>query len=201
MADGRDERLHHVAKRLPLGQRGSDEGRQGPQSLRLRVSTARSRRAIKPCLDLLLKYVKQGTIVLGCSQQAVGDGDQRDMPIYRLKVPDLILLESISFALFVIDFNGPAVASDARNPLGLTVQLVGHQEHGGIRKVGLSVVDDQAWFPKVMDAMGVTVTVIGLAFTFVTNRNFVKDGCCTVFERFMVLFLQLQSQYIQALCA
>ena len=80
------------------------------------------------------------------------------MPVYRLKIPDLILIQSINFALFVIDFNGPAVASDARDPLGLPVQLVGHQEHGGIRKVGLSVVDDQALLPKVMDTMGVAVT-------------------------------------------
>ena len=129
-------------ERLPLGQRGRDEGRQGPESLRLRVATTRARRAIKPSLDLPLKCVKQGAIVLGCSQQAVGDGDQRDMPVYRLKVPDLILIESISFALFVIDFNGPAVASDARDPGGLPVQLVGDEEHGGIGKVGLAVVDD-----------------------------------------------------------
>jgi hypothetical protein len=138
--------------------------------------------------------------VLGCSQQAVGDGDQRDMPISRVKVPDLILIESISFALFVIDFNGPAVASDARDALGLPVQFVGHQEHGVIRKVGLSVVDDQALLPKVLDAMGVAITVIGLAVTFVINRDFVKDGCCAVFERIMVLCLQFESKCIQALC-
>jgi len=34
------------------------------------------------------------------------------MPVDRRKIPDLILIESISFALFMIDFNGPAVASD-----------------------------------------------------------------------------------------
>src|SRR5262249_27588425 len=95
MADGSEDRLHHLTQRLPLGQRSSDEGRKGQESRRLRVSTARSRRAIKPRLDLLLKCVKQGVIVLGCSQQAIGDGDQCDMPIYRVKVPDLILIESI----------------------------------------------------------------------------------------------------------
>jgi hypothetical protein len=136
--------LHHVAQRLPLGPRGGDEGRQGPQSLRLRVSTARCRRAIKPCLDLRLQYVQQGTIVLGCSQQAGGDGDQREMPIDRRKVPDLTLIESISLARFVRDVNGPAVASDAREPLGVPVPWVGHQAQGGIRQVGLAVVDDQA---------------------------------------------------------
>ena len=68
IADGGEERLHHLAQRLPLGRRGRDEGRQGPERLRLCVSTARSRRAIKPCLDLLLKGMKQSVIVWGCSQ-------------------------------------------------------------------------------------------------------------------------------------
>lgn len=201
MADGRDERLHHVAQRLPLGQRGRDEGRQGPQSLRLRVSTARSRRAIKPCLDLLLKCVKQGPIVLGCSQHAVGDGDQRHMPIDRVKVPDLRRIESISFARFGIDFNGPAVASDARDPVGLPGQLVGHQERGGLRQVGRSVGDDQAWLPTVMDAMGVAITVRGLAVALIINRDFVKDRCCAVFERVLVLGWKFESQGIQTVCA
>ena len=92
------------------------------------VATARTRRAIKSCLDLLLKCVKEGLIVLGCSQQAIGDGDQCEMPRYRLKVPDLILIESISFALFVIDFNGPAVTSDTGDPLGLPVQFIRHYQ-------------------------------------------------------------------------
>jgi hypothetical protein len=30
------------------------------------------------------------------------------MPRHRLKVADLILIEALRFALFVIDFNGPA---------------------------------------------------------------------------------------------
>jgi hypothetical protein len=49
-----------------------------------------------------------------------------------VNVPDLILIESISVALFVIDFNGPAVASDARETVGLPVQVVGHQARGRI---------------------------------------------------------------------
>jgi hypothetical protein len=68
--------------------------------------------------------MKQGLIVLGCTQSARGDGDQRDMPGYRLEVPHLILIEPIRFALFMIDFNGPAMASDAGDPSGLPLQLV-----------------------------------------------------------------------------
>jgi hypothetical protein len=34
------------------------------------------------------------------------------MFLYRIEVPDLILIESLLFSLFVIDFNGPAMASN-----------------------------------------------------------------------------------------
>ena len=54
------------------------------------------------------------------------------MPGYRLKVPDLILLESVSFALFVRDFNGPAVTSDARDPVRLPLQAVRDKNRRGI---------------------------------------------------------------------
>jgi hypothetical protein len=64
------------------------------------------------------------------------------MSVYRLKVPDLILIEAIHFALFVIDFNGPAMASNARDAMGLPAQFVGDEEYGSIRKVRLSVVHD-----------------------------------------------------------
>jgi hypothetical protein len=106
-----------------------------------------------------------------------------------VNVPDLILIESISVALFVIDFNGPAVASDARETVGLPVQVVGHQARGRIWEVGLAVVDDQAVRPKVMDAMSVTVTVLGLLFARVEDRHFVKDGESAVLERVMMLVL------------
>ena len=101
----------------------------------------------------------------------------------------------------MIDCNGPAGASDTGDPLGLPVQFIGHQAHGRIRKVGLAVIDDHSLFPKVMDAMGVTVAVIGFVFAFVINRDFVKDGCCAVFERVLVLGLQFESTGMQALCA
>jgi hypothetical protein len=193
--------VHHLAQCLPLGQRRGDESRQGPESLRLGVASARTRSAIKSCLDLLWKGVKPGMIVWGCSQQAIGDGDQRDRPRYRLNVPDLIRIESSSLALFVIDVNGPAVASETGDPLGLPVQFIGHQAHGRIRKVGLSGIDDHSLCPKVLEAMGVTGAVIGFVVALVINRDVVKDGWCAVLERFMVLFLEFQSQCIQALCA
>jgi hypothetical protein len=38
IGDGRDERVHHLAERLPLGKRGRDKGRQGPECLCLSVA-------------------------------------------------------------------------------------------------------------------------------------------------------------------
>ena len=46
------------------------------------------------------------------------------MPGYRREVPHLRLIEPIRFALFVIDFNGLAMASDASDASGLPLQLV-----------------------------------------------------------------------------
>jgi hypothetical protein len=64
------------------------------------------------------------------------------MAIYRLKVPDLILIEPLRFTLFVIDFNGPAVASNPGDTRGLPVQLVGDEESGGVGQVRPTMVDD-----------------------------------------------------------
>ena len=54
-------------------------------------------------------------------------------PGYRLEVPHLIRIEPIRFPLFVIDFNGPAMASDAGDPPGLPLQLVTNEVSGRIR--------------------------------------------------------------------
>jgi hypothetical protein len=53
------------------------------------------------------------------------------MPGYRLKIPNVILLESIDGALFVRDFNVPAVASNACDAMRLPVQWVGDKARGG----------------------------------------------------------------------
>ena len=58
IGNGRDEWLHHLAERLPLGKRGRDKGRQGPECLRLRVTLTRAGRARKLSLELTLKCVE-----------------------------------------------------------------------------------------------------------------------------------------------
>ena len=85
------------------------------------------------------------------------------MPGYRLEVPYLILIQPIRFPLFVIDFNGPAMASDAGEPPSLPVQFVRDEIGGRIREISLAMIDDQALLPKVMDVMGVDDSIRALA--------------------------------------
>ena len=64
----RHEGLNHILERLTLGKPGGDKGRQGPKRLCLRVTTPTSCQTIQLRLDMALELVKQGLIVLGCSQ-------------------------------------------------------------------------------------------------------------------------------------
>ena len=75
------------------------------------------------------------------------------MPGYRLEVPYLILIQPIRLPLFVIDFNGPAMASDTGDPPGLPLQLVTNEVSGRIGEISLAMIDDQTLLAKVMDVM------------------------------------------------
>src|SRR2546428_13211089 len=119
---------------------------------------------------MALELVKQGLIVLGGTQYARSDGDQGDMPGYRLAVPHVILLQPRRFAFFVRDFNGPAMASDAGEPSSLPGPFVRDERGGRIRESSLAMIDDQALLPKVMAVMGVAVAVRGIVFAFVGDR-------------------------------
>ena len=67
-------------------------------------------------------------VIQGKARFYDGDGDEADMPGYGLKVPHLILVQPLRLALFVIDFHGPAMATDARDTSRLPNQAirVGH---------------------------------------------------------------------------
>ena len=54
------------------------------------------------------------------------------MPGYGLEVPHLILVQPLLLALLVIDFNGPAVAADARDTNGLPNQAIRVVEAGRV---------------------------------------------------------------------
>jgi hypothetical protein len=75
------------------------------------------------------------------------------MPGYRLKVPYVILIEPIRFPLFVVDFNGPAMASDASAPPGLPLQLVRDEVSSCIGEISFAMIDDQTMLAKVMDSL------------------------------------------------
>ena len=62
------------------------------------------------------------------------------------KVPQLILIQPFRLAFLVIDFNGPAVATDARDACGLPNQAVADVKDGVVRQIRLVMVDYQALF-------------------------------------------------------
>jgi hypothetical protein len=121
------------------------------------------------------------------------------MPRYRLKIPDLILVEPIYFTFFVIDFNGPTMASDACDPPGLPLQLVTDEVGARIREISLSMIDDQSMLAKVMDMMGFTITVVGLFFSFIGDGQFSKDGIASTLNGLLVLLLEVSIKHIQSL--
>ena len=53
--------------------------------------------------------------MLGGTQHAVDHGNQGDMSFDSAEVPQLILVQPFGFAFFVIDFNGPTMATNARD--------------------------------------------------------------------------------------
>lgn len=148
-----------------------------------------------------MKGVKHGSLVLGYAQSALGDGDPPHRLVYGLNVPTLILIEAISVALFVIDFNGPAVASDARDAVRVPVQCGGDEERGGIRQIRVAMGDDEPLLPNVRDVRGVAVTVRGLLIAFRGNREWVKDRGGALLEGVMGLLLQLKVKRLSRLCA
>jgi hypothetical protein len=64
------------------------------------------------------------------------------MPGDRFAVPHLRRSEALRVALCMIDFNGPAMASEPRYPGGLPGQAIGDVEPGRIRQVGRTGVAD-----------------------------------------------------------
>jgi hypothetical protein len=65
------------------------------------------------------------------------------------EVPQLILIQPFGLAFLVVDFNGPAVAADARcralaKPSGWT------SADRVVRQISPAIVDHQALFAKVM---------------------------------------------------
>jgi hypothetical protein len=106
------------------------------------------------------------------------------MSFNGLEIPYLILVQPFLLALLVIDFNGPAVAIDACDPRRLPVQAVGHQEHGFVRQVSLAMVDHQAMFAKVVQAMGSTIAVVPFLTTFERDSDLLEHRSSFFFDSF-----------------
>jgi hypothetical protein len=73
------------------------------------------------------------------------------MTRYALKVPELILVKALSFALFIVNFNGPAMAANSGNACGLPAQAIADIKNGVVRQVSFAKVDYQALFAKFFD--------------------------------------------------
>lgn len=145
--------------------------------------------------------MKQGGIVWSGSQYARGHRDQRDMSGDRRQVPHLSRLGSSRVALFVIDVNGPAVASKTREAVRLPVPCVGDAEQGRIRKVCLSVVHDDALLPNVRATMGVARTVVDRLLTCVGERNVLNDRGMTWLKGVTMRRLPFASKGLEAFCS
>ena len=137
--------------------------------------------------------------MLGCTQYAIDDGDQANVSLDGLQVPHLILVEPFGLTLLVINFNGPAVASNARDARRLPVQAVRDKENRAITQVRLAVIDDQPLPAKVLNAMRGTVAVVLFLLSFVTNRERFEDGRSAVCAGRQMFLFQPLGKCIQAL--
>ena len=91
-----------------------------------------------------------------------------------LKVPYLILVQSLRLAFLIIDFNGPAVTPATSDACSLPNQAVRIVKTGRIGQVGLAVIDNQPLLTKVVNAQGATKTIVSFLLALVGNGDFVE---------------------------
>ena len=91
----------------------------------------------------------------------------------------------------MLDFHGPAVATDVRNPSCLPVHLIGDAEDWLVHKVGLTMVNQQANFAEVLHAMRRTIAIITFFCSFVGDTDRTKDR--SLFGRNGLLMFLLES--------
>ena len=63
-------------------------------------------------LELTLKLCVKASVMLSCTQHAIDHGNQGDMSLDSVEAPQLVLIQPLSLAFFVIDFNGPAMTAN-----------------------------------------------------------------------------------------
>ena len=71
------------------------------------------------------------------------------MSLNGAETPQLILIQPLSLAFFMIDFNGPPMAANASDAVCLPDQAVADEKGRVFRQVSLAVVDNKALFTKL----------------------------------------------------
>src|SRR3990172_12294722 len=107
------------------------------------------------------------------------------MTLDGTEIPQLILIQPFGLAFLVIDFNGPAMASNTRDACRLPDQTVTHEKCRGVRQIRLTIVNDQTLFAIIMNVVRLTITVILFSLTLVANRDRSEDGRVSRLDRFV----------------
>jgi len=97
------------------------------------------------------------------------------MPLNGAEVPQLILIQPFGLAFLVVDFNGPAMASNASDAWRLPYQTVADEKDGIVCQIRLAMVDDQALFAEAVDVVRLTIALVGFRFTLVGDRDALED--------------------------
>ena len=108
--------------------------------------------------------------MLGGTQKDVHHGDQGNMSLNSLETPQLILSD----------------------------QAGGDMEGGLVRQLRLAMVDDQALFAEVVNAMRGAVAVILLLLTLVTNDDRLEHRLTVMLQGVQVLLFQPPGKLVQA---
>ena len=75
------------------------------------------------------------------------------MPLDGAEVPQLILVQPFGLAFLVVDFNGPAMATNTGDACRLPHQAVADEKDGAVRQVSPVMIDDQALFTEAVDVV------------------------------------------------
>ena len=120
------------------------------------------------------------------------------MPLNGVEIPQLILVQSFGLTFLVIDFNGPAMASDASDAVGLPEQTVTGVESWIVREVSLGVIDHQALFAKAMNLVGLAITIVNLFLAFEVHGVFLEHRLSTDLDSCQVFFFQAFGELTQS---
>ncbi len=120
------------------------------------------------------------------------------MAFNSLEAPQLILIQPFGFAFFMIDFNGPAMAADVANTLGLPLQALGDVKHRVVGQVSPVVVNHQPDFAKVVNPMGLPITVDLFRLPLKLKGDRLENRCLALFDGDEVFLLEPLGEVVQS---